>query len=59
MDSTSSKVRIIPGKSPASSITKEMSCMKNLLETSCGLDVRKNKIAACILTGSWGKPGHG
>ncbi len=33
--------------------------MKNLLETSCGLDVRKNKIAACILTGSWGKPGHG
>ena len=51
MDCTSSKVRIIPGKSPGNSIAEEMSCMKDLLETSCGLDVHKDKIAACILTG--------
>ena len=30
--------------------------MKDLLEISCGLDVHKDKIAACILTGSLGKP---
>ena len=30
--------------------------MKNLLEISCGLDVHKEKIVACILTGPLGKP---
>ncbi len=58
MDSTSSKVRIISGKSPANSITKEILCMKDLLEISCGLDVHKEKIVACILTGPLGKPTH-
>ncbi len=32
--------------------------MKDLLEISCGLDVHKEKIVACILTGSLGKPTH-
>ena len=32
--------------------------MKDLLEISCGLDVHKEKIAACILTGPLGKPTH-
>ena len=32
--------------------------MKDLLETSCGLDVHKEKIVACILTGPLGKPTH-
>lgn len=32
--------------------------MKDLLEISCGLDVHKDKIAACILTGPLGKPTH-
>ena len=32
--------------------------MKNLLEISCGLDVHKDKIVACILTGPLGKPTH-
>lgn len=56
MVSTSSKVRITSGKSPAHSIAKEMLCMKDLLEISCGLDVHKDKIVACILTGPLGKP---
>ena len=43
MDSTSSKVRIISGKSPANSIVKELLRMKDLLEISCGLDVHKEK----------------
>ena len=30
--------------------------MKDLLEISCGLDVHKEKIVACILTGPLGKP---
>ena len=30
--------------------------MKDLLEISCGLDVHKDKIVACILTGPLGKP---
>ena len=30
--------------------------MKDLLEISCGLDVHKEKIIACILTGPLGKP---
>lgn len=30
--------------------------MKDLLEISCGLDVHKEKIVACILTGLLGKP---
>ena len=55
-DSTSSKVRIISGKSPAASMVKELFCMKDLLEISCGLDVHKEKIVACILTGPLGKP---
>ena len=58
LDSTSSKVRITSGKSPANSIAKEMLYMKDLLEISCGLDVHKEKIAACILTGPLGKPTH-
>lgn len=58
MDSTSSKVRIISGKSPANSIVKELLRMKDLLEISCGLDVHKEKIVACILTGPLGKPTH-
>ena len=29
--------------------------MKDLLEISCGLDVHKEKIVACILTGPLGK----
>lgn len=32
--------------------------MKDLLEISCGLDVHKDKIVACILTGPLGKPTH-
>lgn len=32
--------------------------MKDLLEISCGLDVHKEKIVACILTGPLGKPTH-
>ncbi|RHG24074.1 hypothetical protein DW264_18515 [Roseburia intestinalis] len=36
-DSTSSKVRIISGKSPAAFMVKELFCMKDLLEISCGL----------------------
>ena len=56
MVSTSSKVRITSGKSPAHSIAKERLCMKDLLEISCGLDVHKDKIVACILTGPLGKP---
>ena len=30
--------------------------MKDLLEISCGLDVHKEKIVACILIGPLGKP---
>ena len=30
--------------------------MKDLLEISCELDVHKEKIVACILTGPLGKP---
>ena len=30
--------------------------MKDLLEISCGLDVHKEKIVTCILTGPLGKP---
>ena len=30
--------------------------MKDLLEISCGLDIHKEKIVACILTGPLGKP---
>ena len=30
--------------------------MKDLLEISCGLDVHKEKIVACILSGPLGKP---
>lgn len=30
--------------------------MKDLLEISCGLDVHKDKIVACILSGPIGKP---
>jgi hypothetical protein len=30
--------------------------MKDLLEISCGLDVHKYKIVACILSGPIGKP---
>ena len=30
--------------------------MKDLLEISCGLDVHKEKIVACILTDPLGKP---
>ena len=55
-DSTSSKVRIISGKSPAASMVQELFCMKDLLEISCGLDAHKEKIVACILTGPLGKP---
>lgn len=58
MDSTSGKVRITPGKSLADSIAKEILCMEDLLEISCGLDVRKEKIVACIPTGPLGKPTH-
>ena len=29
--------------------------MKDLLEISCGLDIHKEKIVACILTGPLGK----
>lgn len=58
MDSTSSKVRITSGKSPANSISKEMLYMKDLLEISCGLDDHKDKIVACILIGPLGKPTH-
>ena len=32
--------------------------MKDLLEISCGLDIHKEKIVACILTGPLGKPTH-
>ena len=32
--------------------------MKDLLEISCGLDVHKEKIVACILPGPLGKPTH-
>lgn len=32
--------------------------MKDLLEISCGLDIHKDKIVACILTGPLGKPTH-
>ena len=53
-----SKVRITSGKLPADSIAKQMLCMKDLLEISCGLDVHKDKIVARILTGSLGKPTH-
>src|SRR5699024_9240115 len=35
---------------------KELFCMKDLLEISCGLDVHKEKIVACILTGPLVKP---
>ena len=58
LDSTSSKVRITSGKSPANSVAKEIPCMKDLLEISCGLDVHKEKIVACILTDPLGKPTH-
>lgn len=58
MDSMSSKVRIISGKSPADPIAKEMFCMKDPLEISSGLDVHKEKIVACILTGPLDKPIH-
>ena len=32
--------------------------MKDLLEISCGLDIHKEKIVACVLTGPLGKPTH-
>lgn len=32
--------------------------MKDLLEISCGLDVHKDKIVACILAGPLGNPKH-
>ncbi len=32
--------------------------MKDLLEIFCGLDIHTEKIVACILTGSLGKPTH-
>ena len=32
--------------------------MKDRLEISCGLDVHKEKIVACILTDPLGKPTH-
>lgn len=32
--------------------------MKDLLEISCGLDIHKEKIVACILTASLGKTTH-
>ena len=54
MVSTRSKVRIISGKSPAI-FGKELVLMKDLLEISCGLDVHKDKIVACILSGPIGK----
>ncbi len=54
MNSTRSKVRIISGKSPAI-FGKELVLMKDLLEISCGLDVHKDKIVACILSGPIGK----
>ena len=40
------------------SIIKEAVCMEDLLEISCGLDIHKEKIVACILTGPLGKPTH-
>lgn len=32
--------------------------MKDLLEISCGMDVHKDEIVACILTEPLGKPTH-
>lgn len=58
MASICSKVRIISGKAPANSMKKELLCMKDLLEISCGLDIHKEKIVAYILTASLSKTTH-
>ena len=54
-------VKILQGTiklNPVNSIIKEAVCMKDLLEISCGLDIHKEKIVACILTVPLGKPTH-
>jgi hypothetical protein len=55
-DSTCSKIPIISGdRLPKLSFSLKEAFMKDLLETCCGLDVHKDKIVACVLSGSIGK----